>query len=191
MLSDKFPSAEDRISMKNMVLFKPFPMKLRIIIASSLTFEQIRQLNDNLVSAIKRSEAFAIGADSAKLHYYRIAKRLKYHESIIALALDDNQIIGSMYATFSTFPTRRNLAKFNKLTVNPDYRGQKIATKLFIILEEAVRKRGKTVSGFYCHADNPARNLYRAMGYDEQVRSKATYCLVSLTKNLKPTSSRR
>lgn len=162
-------------------------MDTSVTILTTLSPIQRRQLTKNLVEAKKREEHFAINEASIPALYRKLGKQLEHKMALIAVALDGETIVGSMYATFSDFRTRRNLAKFNKLTVNPDYRGQGIATKLFTSLEEAVRNQGKTVSGFYCHADNPARKLYRAMGYDETVRSKATYCLVSLTKKLTST----
>jgi predicted GNAT family acetyltransferase len=137
------------------------------------------------VNAKNRGEYFSISPQSIPALYRRLNMQLKHNMALIAVALDDDAIVGSMYATFSHFPTRKNLAKFNKLTVNPDHRGQGIAKRLFTELEAAVKKQGKTVSGFYCHADNPARKLYQTMGYKEETRPDCSSdCLISLHKEL-------
>ncbi len=160
-------------------------MNVVICVVSSLSPLERKQLTQNLVNAKKRGEYFSISPASIPAQYLRLNKQLRNNMALIALATDGETIVGSMYATFSRFPTRKNLAKFNKLTVNPDHRGQGIAKRLFTELETAVKKQGKTVSGFYCHADNPARKLYQTMGYKEETRGDCSSdCLISLHKKL-------
>ncbi len=158
-------------------------MEILISIANTLSDQEIVQLTENLESAVARHEYFHIKQKNIRPYYDHIRKLLSSKQALIVLAKSGNSIIGSMVARFSRIPTQTRIARFQKLTVNPEFRGQHLGTKLFEALENAVKNQGKSKIIFHCHRDNPARKLYRNIGYRETWKTPILK-LITLEKHI-------
>lgn len=160
-------------------------MNVEIAIVSQLAPKQIQILNHELAAALSRHELLYAAPEDLETFYEAVNRELITGKCMITLALMDKKIVGSLYALFDS-PTTASL---HKLIVNPTYRGQGIATKLFRAMETAIKQTGRTRVIFDYYEGNPAAHLYETLGYTikhkEKSQSKPDLLSIEVEKHLK------
>ncbi len=141
-------------------------MNVDIYTTSTISQPQIMMLKQNFV-ALPPHEAIWLGCayDSKESHYDDMCRRLTRNLGVITLATFKGRIIGSMHAIFYPQKARLHQVKLRRLIVDPQFRGQGIATGIFNSMEVELHKRDKTHIHFGYHRDNPAATLYHRLGY--------------------------
>jgi ribosomal-protein-alanine N-acetyltransferase len=93
----------------------------------------------------------------------RIGWHVRHPESVVLTARNDRAIAG-----FAIMGYAEEAAHLNLLAVDPEHRRRGIARRLVTWLEETALTAGTFIVGLELRALNePARELYRALGYRE------------------------
>ncbi|KQC01616.1 acetyltransferase [Pedobacter sp. Hv1] len=103
-----------------------------------------------------------------------INERLQNNESIIFVAMDDDQPVAftQLYPKYSSVRLIKNWI-LNDLFVNADYRKQGIGEKLIKTAMDFAKKQGSTFVQLETAVDNyTAQSLYEAIGFIKQEEDK-------------------
>jgi len=97
-----------------------------------------------------------------------ISERLKKEESTIFLARSGEEAIGftQLFPVFSSVSVQR-MHILNDLYVNPEYRGNGVATLLLNEAKHFALENGSKGLGLETAQDNPAQALYERLGWEK------------------------
>jgi len=84
---------------------------------------------------------------------------------ILLVAVDDDQAIGSVQLGLATKPNALHRGEVQKLIVHPDARRRGLGRALMERIEEAARRRGRTLLVLDTKRGDDAERLYPSMGW--------------------------
>jgi ribosomal protein S18 acetylase RimI-like enzyme len=116
----------------------------------------------------------------------RLIPALREHPTtVILLAFDGSRAVGiaTCFRGFSTF-SARPLLNLHDLAVIPEFRRRGVGRQLLTAVEEKARALGCTKVTLEVLEANPARALYRAMGYESPVYYQGSGQALFLTKSV-------
>ncbi|RUT28009.1 GNAT family N-acetyltransferase [Paenibacillus zeisoli] len=147
-------------------------MKPSIEIVELYTLEPavLAQLSELLVRVVEG------GASIGFLPPLEIEEANIYWEQVIDpgvklwVALQDNQIIGTVQLHLAGKKNASHRAEVAKLMVHPDSRRSGVARLLMNTLEEAARHEGRSLLVLDTREGDPSNDLYKSLGYIEAGR---------------------
>lgn len=102
----------------------------------------------------------------------RVLARILMNRRLITLvARDNNEMIGYVSVVFAKFKKLRGNS-YLTISVRASHRGQGVGSKLMEAAEQLARERGARRMELEVFSQNPAVNLYKRLGYEEEGRKR-------------------
>ncbi|MBI4242736.1 MAG: GNAT family N-acetyltransferase [Planctomycetes bacterium] len=139
--------------------------KPKIVILRGISPKQITQLNIILEDAISHGAALDVDTNIQNAFYNDAAFGLKNGDGIMAVALLDGNIVGSVLADFCKQSYMQHIAQVSKLIVVPKHRKQGIGRLLMLSIEKAIRQKGRTKIELSFRKGNMVKQFYERLGY--------------------------
>ena len=129
-------------------------------------FAQMRNFMDG------ESRNLAAQPNERKEKGFKVLARMIANRRLKTLvAKEDNQIIGYVSLIFAKFQKFKGNA-YLTIAVRKSHRGKGLGTKLMDAAEDFARERGVRRIELEVFAKNPAVNLYKRLGYEEEGRRR-------------------
>lgn len=121
---------------------------------------------DQIVSLFDAYRIFYLKPSNKEKVKQFLFERLKNKESIIFLALVDNQAVGftQLYPSFSSV-SMQPIYILNDLYVSKTYRKQGVGVALLNKAKQLCREQNYKGLGLQTEATNPAQHLYESLGW--------------------------
>jgi ribosomal protein S18 acetylase RimI-like enzyme len=106
-----------------------------------------------------------LSEQEARDYWTTIIAQIEQGSRLLLVALERDQIVGSVQLELVTKPNAPHRAEVQKLMVHTSHRGQGIGRALMLALEEAARSEGRTLLVLDTREGDIAEALYRKLGY--------------------------
>lgn len=142
----------------------------------SLSAAEARDVLGDLAGLLREAVAsgvslgFAMPLDDGALRRYwqgAIAQIESGTRILLAARSEDGTLLGTAQLILATTPNSRHRAEVQKVCVLRSARGQGIATRLMLAIEEEARAARRTLLVLDTRKDGLAEGLYRRLGYRE------------------------
>lgn len=131
--------------------------------------------HDSAVLAMLAPDVFDKPIDARLLEEFLADDR--HH---LAVAIDDNMVVGMASAVHYVHPDKRPQMFINEVGVTPRYQRRGIARRLLQALLDEAKRLGCTEAWVLADSTNePARALYRSVGGDEAAEPSIMYTFAS------------
>ncbi|GCE29081.1 N-acetyltransferase [Dictyobacter alpinus] len=108
-----------------------------------------------------------LSTEEARDYWTHVFQDVAQHTSILLIAHEDNQIIGSIQLGLATKPNALHRAEVQKLFVLQSQRRRGIARALLQAIEQIALAEGRTLLVLDTRQGDAAEQLYRASGYHQ------------------------
>lgn len=131
--------------------------------------EQFEKLTDLLISVVENGASvnfvLPLSRDVARKFWHQVRDAVQTGEKIVLVAMDGDNIAGSVQLGLAWQPNGQHRAEVQKLIVHPDYRRQGVARMLMSELERIARERGRMTLFLDTEKDSIAEGMYAKLGY--------------------------
>ena len=132
------------------------------------TAELIEQLSVLLIDSVENGASVGflapLSPDTARFYWQNTLKGLGA-DLILWVAINDDQVIGSVQLSLSTKENGQHRAEVQKLFVLKAYRGQGIANQLMQSLENTAKEHARTLLVLDTQVGSDAEKVYQCLGW--------------------------
>lgn len=129
---------------------------------------ELAELTQGLILSIQNDASLgfleSVGVEQIKQYWLQVGASLA-KDCILMVARANNQIVGAVQLSLSTKDNGQHRAEVQKLFVLPSYKGQGIATKLMLELEQQARKHNRYLLVLDTQTGSVAEHFYQQCGY--------------------------